>query len=296
MSLLALLNPWEPSPPLVVLFIGAAWLFIQGCRHQTVSLPRQIAFWVGFLMLYLSLHTRLDYYAEHEFFVHRIQHLILHHLAPLIIMSAYPGMVMRAGLPFAARLRLRRWQHSAAWRAVAGVVMQPALVSLLFLISVLVWLIPSVQFVSMLDWRLYHLMNWSVTVSGLMYWGMLLDHRPSPPGRMRPGLRVLSPAITMTPQILAGAIITFTQHDLYPVFSLCGRAYDLSPLMDQSLGGLIMWVPAAILEAVGGMLALRQLMRLSERGRLPVRKRPARALGAATRVASASQVPPAPQA
>jgi len=147
--------------------------------------------------------------------------------------------------------------------------MHPSVVSVLFLVSVLIWLVPSVQFVSMLDWRLYTLMNWSVTISGLMYWGMLLDHRPSPPGRMRPGLRVLSPVITMTPQILAGAIITFTQHDLYPVFSLCGRAYDLSPLVDQSLGGLIMWVPAAILEAIGAMLALRQLMRLSERGRLP---------------------------
>jgi putative membrane protein len=117
----------------------------------------------------------------------------------------------------------------------------------------------------MLDWRLYTLMNWSVTLSGLMYWGMLLDHRSSPPGRMRPGMRVLSPAITMTPQILAGAIITFTQHDLYPVFSLCGRAYTLSPLIDQSLGGLIMWVPAALLEAIGGMMALRLWMRLSER-------------------------------
>ncbi len=269
MSPIALLTPWEPSPPLVVLFVLAGWLFFRGTRRQRVSLARQGAFWIGFLILYLSLHTRLDYYAEHEFFVHRIQHLILHHLAPLIIMSAYPGMVMRAGLPFAWRGRLRRLQHGRAWRAVMGVLLQPALVSLLFLASVLVWLIPSVQFVSMLDWRLYHLMNWSVTISGLMYWGMLLDHRPSPPGRMRAGLRVLSPAITMTPQILVGAIITFTQHDLYPVFSLCGRAYDISPLMDQSLGGLIMWVPAAVLEAIGGLMALRQLMRLSEAGRLP---------------------------
>lgn len=291
MSVLALLTPWEPQPPLVILFVLAAWLYLRGVRRQVVSLPRQLAFWCGFLLLYLSLHTRLDYYAEHEFFMHRIQHLILHHLAPLIIMASYPGMVMRAGLPFGWRVRFRRLQKSRAWRATANVVLQPAVVSLLFLVSVLVWLIPQVQFVSMLDWRLYYLMNWSVTLSGLIYWGMLLDHRPSPPGRMRPGLRVLSPAITMTPQILVGAIITFTQHDLYPVFSLCGRAYDLSPLVDQSLGGLIMWVPAAVLEAIGGMLALRQLMRLSERGRLPPGKRAARRIPPPVAVAAA---PPAP--
>jgi putative membrane protein len=101
-------------------------------------------------------------------------------------------------------------------------------------------------------------------VSGLLYWWMLLDHRPSPPSRVRPGLRVLSPVITMTPQILVGAIITFSSHDLYPIFTLCGRAFSLSPALDQSLGGLIMWVPAAVLEAIGAMMALRHLMRLSE--------------------------------
>jgi putative membrane protein len=93
---------------------------------------------------------------------------------------------------------------------------------------------------------------------------MLLDHRPSPPSRTRPGLRVLSPVITMTPQILVGAIITFSSQDLYPIFTLCGRAFTSLPAsLDQSLGGLIMWVPAGVLEAIGAMMALRNLMRLS---------------------------------
>jgi len=288
MSLLDLLTPWEPSPPLVLLFIAAGLLFLRGSRRQAVSVARQIAFWTGFALFYLSLHTRLDYYAEHEFFMHRIQHLVLHHLAPLIIMSAFPGMVMRAGLPRRWRTALRRAEHTTAWRRTSAVVMNPTLVSLLFLISVLVWLVPSIQFVSMLDWRLYVLMNWSVSISGLMYWHMLLDHRPSPPGRMRPGMRVMSPAITMTPQIIAGAYITFTQTDLYPIFSLCGRAYNMAPLVDQSLGGLIMWVPAALLEAIGAMLALRQLMRLSERGRIRSRR--------ATRPALRPGLPSAPAA
>lgn len=128
------------------------------------------------------------------------------------------------------------------------------------------WLIPSVQFVAMLDWRIYTLMNWTVAISGLLYWWMLLDHRPAPPSRTRPGLRVLSPVITMTPQILVGAIITFSSRDLYPIFTLCGRAFtSIPPVLDQSLGGLIMWVPAAVLEAIGAMMALRHMMRLSAR-------------------------------
>jgi putative membrane protein len=264
MSLLSLFDPWEPSFSLVAIFFIAALLFARGSRRLHLSLPRQAAFWIGLALFYIALHTRLDYYAEHEFFIHRIQHLVLHHLAPLILMAAYPGSALRAGLPLRWRVTLRRWQRGRTARVMAAVILNPAFISTAFVVSVVFWLIPSVQFVAMLDWRIYRFMNWSVAASGLLYWWMLLDHRPSPPSRARPGLRVLSPVITMTPQILVGAIITFSSHDLYPVFTLCGRAFTSVPAsLDQSLGGLIMWVPAGVLEAVGAMMALRHLMRLS---------------------------------
>lgn len=269
MSALQLLAPWEPSTVLVLLFVVCAGLYARGQTRLRVSLARRLAFWCGLILLYLALHTRLDYYAEHEFFVHRLQHLILHHLAPLILMSSYPGSVLRAGLPLAARSALRRLVHRPAVVRCAAILLHPSMISSLFVISVVGWLIPPIQFVAMLDDRIYTLMNWSVTVSGLLYWWMLLDHRPSPPSRTRPGLRVLSPVITMTPQILAGAIITFSQHDLYPVFALCGRAFTAVPAaLDQSLGGVIMWVPAAVLETIGALMALRHMMRIST---LPLR-------------------------
>jgi putative membrane protein len=264
MSLISLLDPWEPSFVLVAVFIAVAALYARGSRHLRVSVARRMAFWIGLALFYIALHTRLDYYAEHQFFVHRLQHLVLHHLAPLILMASYPGSVLRAGLPLAWRSALRRWQRTQPARITAAIVLNPAFISLAFVISVVFWLIPSVQFVAMLDWRIYTFMNWSVALSGLLYWWMLLDHRPYPPSRTRPGLRVLSPVITMTPQILVGAIITFSSQDLYPIFTLCGRAFTSVPAsLDQSLGGLIMWVPAGVLEAIGAMMALRHVMRLS---------------------------------
>ncbi len=88
---------------------------------------------------------------------------------------------------------------------------------------------------------------------------------------MTAGLRVLSPAVTMTPQILAGAIVTFSKADLYPIFEICGRAFTFNVLTGQLIGGVITWVPAALIESVGGLMALRQWLRLSRNGRLPRR-------------------------
>jgi putative membrane protein len=230
--------------------------------------------------LYLSLHTRVDYYAERMFFIHRIQHLVLHHLGPLMLMAAYPGSVMRAGLPLAARRWLYRFRQGGPGRAIEAALTHTIFVPTLFVLLVLVWLLPSVQFYSMLDWRLYRLMNWSVVASGFLYWNLILDRRPSPPAAMSPGGRVLSPIFTMAPQMVAGAFIALTEQDLYPLFELCGRAIPMPALMDQSIGGLTMWIPAALVELIGLLVALGTLMRLSGKGRLPRKVRGRRGMSA----------------
>lgn len=261
------LIPWEFSPTLIASFVVAGALFLRGQRVHRVNGARQALFWAGMVLLYLSLHTRVDYYAERMFFIHRIQHLVLHHLGPLVLMAAYPGSVMRAGLPLAWRNRLMRFRRTLPGRVLEGVLTNPIFVPALFVFLVLIWLLPSVQFYSMLDWRLYRLMNWSVVISGFMYWNLILDRRPSPPAAMSPGGRVISPIVTMAPQMVAGAVIAFTERDIYPLFELCGRAMAMSAQTDQSIGGLTMWIPAAMTEVIGLLVALRTLMRLSAKGR-----------------------------
>src|SRR3546814_3749939 len=112
-------------------------------------------------------------------------------------------------------------------------------------------------------------MNWTVVISWFMYWNLILDRRPSPPAVMSPGYRILSPVITMVPQMVVGAVITFTEYDLYPVFDLCGRPIPgMSAVTDQAIGGLTMWVLAGFIEVFGLLFALATLMRLSGKNQI----------------------------
>jgi putative membrane protein len=288
-TLLKWIVPWEFSWIFLASFALTCALYLRGSRRLPVSRSRKLAFWTGMAIIYLSLHTYLDFYAEHEFFMHRIQQLLLHHLAPLLIVTAFPGTVLRAGMPLAWRVRvLQPLRRSWPWRVVSGVLLNPTVATLLFIAFILIWLIPSMQTLAMLDWRIYRFMNWSMLISGFAYWSLVLDHRPHPPGRMTAGLRVLSPAITMTPQILAGAVITFSKTDLYPIFEICGRAFTFNVLTGQLIGGVIIWVPSALLESIGGLMALRQWLRLSRNGRLP--RRSPRGLPAAARPSAGSSL------
>jgi putative membrane protein len=192
-------------------------------------------------------------------------------MGPLLVMAAYPGSVLRAGLPLSWRVKLKRIGDAWFGQVLIGLLTNPILIPSLFVLLVIIWLIPSVQFFSMLDWRLYRLMNWSVVITGFLYWNLILDRRPCPPAAMSPGGRVISPILTMAPQMVAGAVIAFTERDLYPLFDLCGRAIAMTAQTDQMIGGLTMWIPAALTEVIGLIVALRNLMHLSSKLRWGVR-------------------------
>ncbi len=278
MTLIYWLQPWEPSPTVMICTLLAAVLFVRGKRHARVSLARQLSFWFGLGALYVVLHTRLDYYFEHEFFMHRAQHLVLHHLGPFFIALAYPGAALRAGIPFKWRQRFVRPVLAARpVRVALDIVMHPVVAVGLFVGLIYFWLFSPIHFIAMLDWRLYRVMNWSMVIDGLLFWWLVLDSRPAPPARLSPGKRVLVVIAAIPPQIVLGAFIFFTPRELYPVYSICGRAFTwLSPMRDQQIGGLLLWIPGSMMSVVGALIALRHWMRLSVRGRLPQHRRGAR--------------------
>ena len=65
---------------------------------------------------------------------------------------------------------------------------------------------------------------------------------------------------TTIPQILLGSFITLTSQNLYKVYAVCGRAWPIPPATDQLYGGLLTWIPPAMMELVGVLIVLSLLM------------------------------------
>lgn len=227
------LLPWDFSPLiLAAILFCAVWYWRSS---QSAPVWRRLAFWLGLALLYFALQSGLDYYAEHAFFVHRIQHLVLHHAGPFVV---------ALGLPATA---FDRWHHAPGWLRLAA---HPWLSAALFNGLVLFWLLPAVHFPAMLDWRLYRAMNWGMAINGLMFWILVL--RGAAPGwRVGDGQRIVLMLAVVPLQIAAGALIFLATKDLYPNYALCGRAFGMSALQDQQIGGLILWVPGAMMSVIG---------------------------------------------
>lgn len=255
------LLPWEFSPTVLVTVALATTLYSVGLTRVAprVSCSRRIGFYLGLFLIYCALQTSWDYYASHMFFVHRLQHFVLHDVGPALIAGSAPAPVLAKCLPeWLGKLVARVKVHM---RPAARMIFDPWTATALYIASLVIWIWPSVHFYVMLSNWLYKLMNWSVVLADLPFWSLILDRRAYPLARVRGGCRLLMLFVVMLPMMLAGAILGLSRHDLYPVYGICGRFAPISPLTDQHLGGLIIWIPGSLLVAVAGFVVLRQILR-----------------------------------
>jgi putative membrane protein len=271
---LAFVVPWEFSPLAFVLCVGGVVAYALGLartpRAERPSRWRSAAYFIGLALVWLVMQTRFDYYAQHMFFMHRIQHLVLHHLGAFLVALSNPVAMLGRGLPRAlVGILAALWRRPAmqlAVRMIQNVWVAPVLfVGLIFF-----WLTPAIHFVAMLSPEVYWVMNWSMFLDGLLFWALALD--PRGPGEAWAGFgaRIWMLILAMPPQIVLGAYISLSGVELFDVYGLCGRAWDMSAATDQTIGGLVTWIPAAMMHVVGALIVISRWMH-ADRGRQAAR-------------------------
>jgi putative membrane protein len=155
----------------------------------------------------------------------------VHHV--LLIAVAAP-LIARA-LPFPARP-----VHLTAWTGA-------------FVLVFWSWHAPVAYAWAMSSDLAYALMQASLLVTATNAWRAL---RAAPPASAVGALLA-----TMVAMGLLGAILTFAPHALYAPHALTTNAWGLTPLADQQIAGLIMWIPAAGVYLVSALSILAGVLR-----------------------------------
>ncbi|MGR3464009.1 cytochrome c oxidase assembly protein [Limimaricola sp.] len=120
------------------------------------------------------------------------------------------------------------------------------------------WHVPAAYDLALSDIAVYWVMQVTLLASATWFWRAVLS------GGAGVGAVLWSLAGLMQMGML-GAILTFAPVPLYAAHALAPLEWGISPLADQQLGGLIMWVPAMLpYLAVIGVTA-RRGWRLAER-------------------------------
>lgn len=252
-------TPWEFSWSVYLATVLSLLWFFRGLKSERVAAWRMGCFVLGVGLDYAVLQTHVDYYAQHMFFVHRAAHFVLHHLGAFLIALGAAGPAIKAGMP----RYLSPLLDARPVRAAMDFMQHPAVAPALFVGLLYFWLIPSLHTRVMLDADLYEVMNWTMALNGIAFWWLVLDPRPKPPARLSSLMRGLMILLIELPQMVLGAILSLSTKDYYPVYTICGRAFDMTALNDQHYGGLIIWLPGT-LTSFAAMIVVLVNMRLNE--------------------------------
>ncbi len=258
--------PWDVAAALLI----AALLYTRGIarlreKSEGEYRGRHWAFYAGLVAVFAALLTPLDAISEHVFAVHQLQHLLLRGIAPMLLMLAVPSGPLIAGLP--ARLRQRLvgpLMARRSLRATFGLLAQPLVCTLLYAGTLYVWQVPAIHDTALLQESWHYLMHLTMLLSGLLFFWVVFDPRPQPWGTpFHSRLVMLGAAIFAN--IPLGAVLALKSSVSYSAYDQLGRWWGLSPLGDELLGGLVIWILASMMGLIAVLLLVRLWGRSEER-------------------------------
>ncbi|HEX6560124.1 MAG TPA: cytochrome c oxidase assembly protein [Longimicrobiales bacterium] len=230
-----------------------------GSRHgPSQPAARRTAFWVGWLSLVAALLGPLHELAEHRFSAHMVQHTMLMTIAAPLVVLGRPVLVSLWALPVPLRRRVALHALPAAARAVAEM---PAVAAfIVHTVAIWLWHAPPFYDASVRHEWIHALQHLSFLGSALIFWNSVLAPRTRATGL---GQGVLLVFATAAHTAVLGALITLAPSPLYRVY-VDGVGGRLTPLEDQQLAGLIMWVPAGLLYTAAGAALLVTWLKQTE--------------------------------
>ena len=238
---------WNTGNPLPTLFLFiAAYLYVNGLGKwerpsHPVNVWQKISFFAGLFVIFLALQSPIDPLAEHYFFVHQIQHLMIRMVGPLLALLGAPLTPMLRGLPLwllqggVRSLVRQRWARRAYGRLT-----NPVVAVGIFLGALYLWQFPFLHDTAVRNDYVHELMHFTMLFSGFLFWWLVIDPKPHR-SRMHYGLRVLYLGLIVLPNTVLGAGITFARDLLYQSYTEFPQPIPLNAITDQQLGG-----PAAV--------------------------------------------------
>jgi putative membrane protein len=209
---------------------------------QPRSAGRAVAFFLGLAALLVATNGPLHVLSEgYLFTAHMVQHLILTLVVPPLLLSGTPGFMVDAVL---ARVGAR----PARWR-VARLLTRPVPALAAYTVALVAWHLPGPYELALASHGWHFVEHAALTGTAILAWWPVLSTSREAPA-LHYGAQILYLFVFGFPMTVVAAMITTAETVLYPFYSLAPRVIDLSPLDDQRLGGVIMWVPAGLIPLV----------------------------------------------
>jgi len=261
-------SAWEWSPVVILPLLLLAVLYGIGVRRVWArSAPgrgvrrRDVAcFASGWVVLAIGVVSPLHALGGVLFSAHMTQHELLMVVAAPLLVLGRPLVALVWALPRVWRARAGAWARQPSVRRTWRSLTAPAIASAVHAVALLLWHLPAPYEATYTSAPLHALQHVSFLGTALLFWWALLH-----PSRGREGEAViyLFAATLLTGAL--GALLAFAPELWYPHYAATTGAWGLTPLDDQQLGGVIMWIPGGGTYLLAALALFGAWLRDSER-------------------------------
>lgn len=229
----------HPSTVIGVGALAGLYAWFLGPVRRRLATPRVppgkvLAYGASLAVILLALNGPIHHLSdEYLFSAHMVQHLMLTLLVPPLLLGGLTGWMVEyvIGPPPA--------------RAVAHFLTRPLIAFGVGNAVLALWHFPGPYGAAMVNHDVHIAMHLSMMVTAGMLWWPVLSPTPALPRLPRGGQLLYLFALGL-PMSVIGAFITLADHPLYAFYVSVPRLWGLTPLDDQRIGGLIMWVPGML--------------------------------------------------
>lgn len=236
---------WNLDPTVMLgLFVITA-LYWRGARRggRQDRQRRDRAFWLGMLAVIVALVSPLEPLAGAIASGHMVQHVVLILVAaPLLARSAPASTILRGGPSVLRSLRGRVRRRAPGLATAMRAPSHPALVWPLHVAALWLWHSATAYDLAVENLWWHAVEHASFLVTGVWFWRLIVGPRRT--RRVPEGLALLLVFGMTLQSVFLSLLLTFSREAWYDAYATTTAAWGLTPLADQQLAGVLMWVPA----------------------------------------------------
>jgi cytochrome c oxidase assembly factor CtaG len=233
-------------------------MYISGMRRlQEASSGREpirgagAFFTGGWIVLVLALVSPLHALGSALLSAHMVQHELLMVVAAPLLVLGRPLVRALWAVPLGWRKVGGRWARTRVAGTLWPWVTRPLPAASLHGIVVWAWHAPRLYSETLSSEGMHALQHGTFFLSALLFWWSVLRARRS---RSRDGQAIFALFATALHTGALGALLTFAPRLLYPPYAATTGPWGLTPMEDQQLAGLIMWLPGGLPYVAAGLL------------------------------------------
>jgi putative copper resistance protein D len=263
----SVLLEWRFDPTAIVPLVLVAALYAWAVRRVDAAHPgnrhpahRTWLFMAGLVAIAVALTSPIEAYEGLLFSVHMIQHMLLELVAaPLLLAGAPITLALRVSSP-----RVRRGLLAVLQSRVVHVISFPVIAWVLFAAVNWGWHFSTLYDQALENDLLHYFQHATFLGAALLFWWPAIGADPSP-WRLPHPMRLFYLFLAMPQNSFLGVALLQTSTVLYPHYVTNGRTWGPSPLEDQHLGGVLMWVMGDMAFLAGMAVVVALWVRYEER-------------------------------